>query len=154
MKVKDAFTIGAARNEVWELFQNPDQLAAWMPGMKSMKALSDTEYEAEMEVGTRFMTVSFQAVGRIRERVEGEKMLVEIEGTPMKLAGLFRATMDLRFREVDREKTEIGYELDLSMTGRLASLGDVLLKGVVVKSAAEFADKVREHFAQRTTAGQ
>lgn len=152
MKIKDSFTIDAAKSDVWDIFQDVDQLATWMPGCKSMKTISETEYEAEMEVKTRFMTVNFTANGQIKDKVEGEEMLVEIVGTPMKLAGLFKTKMKAQFRETGPNQTEIVYEMDLQMMGRLASLGDVLMKGVVKKSANEFADNVRNYFATRTPA--
>jgi hypothetical protein len=152
MKIKDSFTINAPKSDVWDIFQDIDKLAAWMPGCKSMKTISETEYEAEMEVKTRFMTVTFTANGQIKDKVEGEEMLVEIVGTPMKLAGLFKTRMKAQFREVSPSETEVVYEMDLQMMGRLASLGDVLMKGVVKKSANEFADNVRNHFATRSSA--
>jgi len=154
MKVSDAFVIRAGKQEVWNVFQDIGKLAAWMPGVRSMMPVADLEYEADMEVKTPFMTVAFKANGRIKESVPGEEMLVEITGTPLKLAGLFKAKLRVGFRELEPDRTEIRYDMDLQMTGRLASLGDVLMKGVVVKSAGEFARNVQNYFeSHKMTAG-
>ena len=153
MKITDAFVIDAARGDVWDVFLDIDKLAAWMPGCKAMKSLSDTEYEAEMEVKTRFMTVTFTANGQIRDKVDGEQIVLEIVGTPVKLAGLFKTKMKARFHELSPTRTEVAYEMDLQMMGRLASLGDVLMKGVVKKSANEFVANVQSHFARQASSG-
>ncbi|MCK9907456.1 hypothetical protein MXD63_46590, partial [Frankia sp. Cpl3] len=74
---------------------------------------------------------------------------VEMIGQPVALAGLFRTQLNLQLKEIEPEVTEVIYEMDLQMTGRLASLGDILMKGTVKKSADEFARNVQTLF--RTT---
>lgn len=147
MKIADSFTIDAPKAAVWDVFMEVEKLASCVPGCKSMTALSDTEYEADMEVQTMFMKIVFKANGQLKDFIEGEELNVEMTGKPMKLAGLFRTKLKVRLNELSEEKTEILYDMDLQMSGRLASLGDVMMKGTVVKSSREFADNVQRLFA-------
>ncbi|WP_255363041.1 CoxG family protein [Sporosarcina sp. P33] len=118
-----------------------------MPGCEGLVALSDKEYEADMVVKTMFMTIKFKANGILKDSVEGEEMNVEMVGKPMKLAGLFKTKMNITLDEVGDTETKITYAMDLQMTGRLATLGDVLMKGTIKKSANEFAENVQTLFA-------
>lgn len=147
MKIKDSFTINAAKEDVWTVFMDVEKLASCVPGCQNLVAHSDTEYEADMVVKTKFMTIKFKANGVLADAVEGEELKVEMVGKPMKLAGLFKSKMTVQLEEVDENATKIHYEMDLQMTGRLATLGDILMKGTVKKSADEFADNVQKLFA-------
>ncbi|MCM3761100.1 SRPBCC domain-containing protein [Alkalihalobacillus oceani] len=146
MKLKDFFTINAPKENVWEVFMNVEKLASCVPGCENMIALSDTEYEADMDVKTKFMKIRFKANGRLKDMVEGEELNVEMVGKPMKLAGLFKTKLKVQLEEVEQGQTKVTYDMDLQMTGRLASLGDVLMKGTVKKSGDEFAENVQALF--------
>lgn len=148
MKVSDFLVIDAEKQNVWNIFMDVEKLAGCVPGCKDMVALSDTEYEATMEVKTKFMKISFKANGVLKDAVEGEKLIVEMVGKPMKLAGMFKAKMSVGLEEMETNKTKVTYDMDLQMTGRLASLGDVLMKGTVKKSADEFAENVQSLFTR------
>lgn len=148
MKINDSFTINAAKDDVWTVFMDVEKLASCVPGCNDLVALSETEYEADMIVKTKFMTIKFKANGVLKDAVEGEELKVEMVGKPMKLAGLFKSKMYVQLEEVAPNETKILYEMDLQMTGRLATLGDILMRGTVKKSADEFADNVQELFAE------
>ncbi|MFS0646067.1 CoxG family protein [Siminovitchia sp. 179-K 8D1 HS] len=147
MKIKDSFTIQAAKEDVWTVFMDVEKLASCVPGCENLVALSDTEYEADMVVKTKFMTIKFKANGVLTDAVEGKELKVEMLGKPMKLAGLFKSKMTVQLEEIDENVTNIIYEMDLQMTGRLATLGDILMKSTVEKSADEFAENVQTLFA-------
>lgn len=148
MKINDSFTINAAKDDVWTVFMDVEKLASCVPGCNDLVALSETEYEADMIVKTKFMTIKFKANGVLKDAVEGEELKVEMVGKPMKLAGLFKSKMYVQLEEMAPNETKILYEMDLQMTGRLATLGDILMIGTVKKSADEFADNVQELFAE------
>ncbi|ARK25169.1 hypothetical protein SporoP37_11220 [Sporosarcina sp. P37] len=147
MKMTDSFTISAPKENVWEVFMDVEKLAGCLPGCEGLVAFSDKEYEADMVVKTMFMTIKFKVNGILKDSVEGEEMNVEMVGKPMKLAGLFKTKMNITLDEVGDTETKITYAMDLQMTGRLATLGDVLMKGTIKKSANEFAENVQTLFA-------
>jgi hypothetical protein len=146
VKFSDSFIIDAPKQEVWNVFMDVEKLGSCVPGCRRLAALSDKEYEADMEVQTMFMKIAFKANGLLKGAEEGEALNVEMLGRPLKLAGLFKTKLNLRLSETEAGKTEVAYEMDLQLTGRLASLGDVMMKGTVAKSAREFAENVRRMF--------
>lgn len=147
MKLKDSFIINAPKENVWEVFMDVEKLASCVPGCENMTALSETEYEADMDVKTKFMKIRFKANGQLKDMVEGEELNVEMTGKPTKLAGLFKTKMKVNLEELEEAKTKVIYNMDLQMTGRLASLGDVLMRGTVKKSGDEFAENVQALFS-------
>jgi uncharacterized protein len=147
MKVEDSFVINADKTDVWSIFMDVEKLAGCVPGCQNMVSLSETEYEADMEIKTKFMKIKFKANGILSDAIEGEELNVEMVGKPLKLAGLFKSKMKVKLEESETAQTKVTYIMDLQMTGRLASLGDVLMKGTVKKSANEFADNLQALFS-------
>ncbi|MFG0213427.1 CoxG family protein [Brevibacillus porteri] len=146
MKLSDSFTIQASKADVWSVFMDVEKLSGCVPGCKEVKMSSPTRYEANMEVKIQFMTIQFRVTGELKEAVEGEALQVEMTGQPVALAGLFRNQLHLQLKEEEPGTTRVQYEMDLQMTGRLASLGDILMKGTVKKKAEEFATNVQTLF--------
>lgn len=146
MKVTDSFTIQARKEDVWSVFMDVQKLSGCVPGCKEVIMVSPTRYEAMMEVKVQFMTINFKAVGELKEAIEGQELKVQMTGQPVALAGLFRNELHLVLTESAPDVTQVHYDMDLQMTGRLASLGEILMRGTVKKSAAEFAEKVQTLF--------
>lgn len=147
MIITDSFIIDANKERVWDVFMEVEKLGSCVPGCKNLIALSETEYEADMEVKTAFMKINFKANGVLKDATEGEELNVEMVGKPMKLAGLFKMKMNVTLDELESNKTKVIYNMDLHMTGRLAALGDILMRGTVKKSADEFAENIQDLFS-------
>ncbi|ASS89637.1 CoxG family protein [Aeribacillus pallidus] len=147
MKFSDSLIIEADKQSIWDVFMDVEKLGGCVPGCKDLIAKSETEYEANMEVKTKFMKINFKANGFLKDAVEGEKMDIELVGKPLKLAGNFKAKVNLRLEELEPKKTKVVYDMDMQMTGRLASLGDILMKNTIKKSAAEFTENVHALFS-------
>jgi carbon monoxide dehydrogenase subunit G len=149
MKLSDSFTIQAKKEDVWSVFMDVEKLSGCVPGCKEVVMVNPTRYEATMEVKVQFMTINFKAIGELKEAREGQELKVEMIGQPVALAGLFRNQLHILLKELSPDVTEVHYDMDLQMTGRLASLGDILMKGTVKKSAGEFAENVQALFAKK-----
>ena len=148
MKIADTFLIEAPKSAVWDVFMDVAKLAGCVPGCNRLVARSETEYEADMEVKTKFMTIGFKANGQLKHFTEGEELVVEMTGKPLKLAGLFRTRLTVRLEERDAAATAVAYDMDVQMSGRLASLGDVMMRGTVVDASRQFAANVQRLFAR------
>ncbi|SEN80829.1 CoxG family protein [Paenibacillus sp. OV219] len=141
-----SFRVPSDRSHVFAVFMDAEKLAGCVSGVKNIKVLSPTQYEAEMEVKIQFMTLAFKAVGELQESVENESIQVEMSGKPVALAGVFRNRLNVHFDSPVPDETIVTYEMDVQMTGRLASLGEILIRKTVEKSAIEFADNVKKIF--------
>lgn len=147
MKIAGSFAIIAAKQQVWDLFMDPRQLAGCVPGCDNIAVVSPTRYEADMTIKVQFMTIKFKASGELKEATPGEQIDVEMTGQPIALAGLFRSRLTVRLSDIEGSKTLVNYDMDLQMTGRLASLGEILMRGTIQKSAEEFAANVQSLFS-------
>ncbi|MCQ6559866.1 CoxG family protein [Paenibacillus mendelii] len=143
MNINGRFTIDAPVEQVWDVFMDAEKLASCVPGAERITMTSPNKYEADMVVKVQFMTLKFAAEGELKEAVPMSSLQVEMTGQAHALAGLFRNRMQVTLEPMSDHVTSIIYQMDMQLTGRLASLGMILVKGTVTKTAEQFATNVK-----------
>lgn len=146
MEYKGEFIVPAQCEKVWSILMDAEMLAKCVPGAEQIKMVSPDQYEAEMTVKVPFMTLRFQATGKLQEAQEGEFIKVEMTGKPMALAGMFRNRLKLELNDWEDGATKVRYTMNLQMTGRLATLGEILVKNTIEKTTQDFAENVKHQF--------
>ncbi len=145
MKLKGAVTVNAPQEEVWRVFMDPTQFCRVIPGCEQARQLDKTHYEAILTVKVQFMTIRTKARGTLFEAVAPRHMVGELVGEPQAMAGAFRArvTIDLVPKG---NMTTVQYAMDLTMLGRLASLGEAIVRSTSQQLTKEFADNISKLF--------
>jgi len=145
MKLKGEVTVNASQEEVWHLFMDPTQLCQVIPGCEQARQLDETHYEAVLSIKVQFMTIRSKALGTVLEAEAPRHLVGEMVGEPVSMAGAFRARMTIDLAPVD-SVTNVQYEMDLTMLGRLASLGEAIIRSTSKHLTAEFAENVAQLF--------
>ena len=145
MKLKGAVTVNAPQEEVWRVFMDPTQFCRVIPGCEQARQLDKTHYEAILTVKVQFMTIRTKARGTLLEAEAPRHMVGELVGEPQAMAGAFRArvTIDLVPKG---NMTIVQYAMDLTMLGRLASLGEAIVRSTSQQLTKEFADNISKLF--------
>lgn len=146
MKKVDKFIVHADRASVYSVLMDPMKLGPCFPGCKEVKQISPTKYETLVEVKVQFVPIKIQGIGELKESIENEKIVVELKGKPVSLAGSFTNTLTANLKTIEPNKTLVEYEMDFEITGKLASIGEILMKGSKNKQSEEFMKNVQELF--------
>ncbi|RAQ95388.1 CoxG family protein [Thermogemmatispora tikiterensis] len=156
MKLNGAVNVSAPREEVWQLFMDPTQLCRVVPGCEQAQRVDDTHYEALLAVKIQFMTIRARAHGTLLEAREPDHLVAEMVGEPLAMAGAFRAHLVVDLIPISMTGgTEVRYTIELSMLGRLASLGEAIIRATANRLASQFAANVAQLFsAQAQEPGQ
>ncbi len=151
MKLQGIVTVPATQQQVWKLFLDPIQLCKVIPGCEKAQQLDKTHYEAVLAVKIQFMTIRSKATGSILTAEEPRLLVGELIGEPQAMAGAFRARVTLELEPASVAETDqataIHYAMDLTMLGRLASLGEAIVRTTSQKLTREFAENVSQLFA-------
>ena len=145
MKLKGAVTVNASQEQVWRAFVDPKQFCRVMPGCENAKQLDATHYEAMLTVKIQFMTIRAKALGTVLEAVEPRHLVGEMVGEPQAMAGAFRARVTIDLVPVNNGTT-VQYTMDITMLGRLASLGEAIVRSTATRMSMEFADNISKQF--------
>lgn len=145
MKVEGTLTVAAPVEEVWPVFLDPARLCLAVPGCESARRIDETHYEATLSVKVQFMTIRSLARGTVLEAMEPHHLVVELVGEPIAMAGAFLARLTVDLSALDAT-THIAYTLDLTMMGRLASLGEAIVRTTAQRQSSQLAANLAAMF--------
>jgi carbon monoxide dehydrogenase subunit G len=138
MKMSGTRLLDAPRQEVWAKLNDPDVLKRCIPGCESLEKVSDTELTAVVAVKIGPMKARFNGDVRLEDLNPPESYRITGSGKGG-AAGSASGGADVRLSEVDGG-TELGYDVDASVKGKLAQLGSRLIDATAAKLANEFFD--------------
>ena len=153
MEMSGEQTIPAPRQVVWNALNDPEVLAACIPGCETLEKVSDTEMTA---------TVTAK-VGPVKAKFNGNVTLSDIDppnGYHISgegkggAAGFAKGGAQVTLEDAEGGGTVLRYTVDATVGGKLAQIGSRLIDATAKKMSNEFfgafAEKVGES-AQATT---
>lgn len=150
MKIAGDFQVAAPVEDVWGVFMDPEQLCRVMPGCEEAHQIDATHYDATLAAKVQFMTIRVRTTGELLESQEPSHLVAEMVGETLAMAGAFRARMTVDLRQ-EESQTHVHYELDVTMFGRLGSLGEPLVRSTANRLSTQFADNVSALFQEEGT---
>ncbi len=145
MKLQGTVMVNAPQARVWQVLIDPVQLCKVIPGCEQARQLDATHYEAVLSVKVQFMTIRSQAKGTLLEADAPRHMMGELVGEPTAMAGAFRARVTIDLEPVN-DATRIRYAMDLTLLGRLASLGEAIVSSTSKQLTRQFAENLATLF--------
>ncbi len=140
MKVAGEHRFDAPPEEVWEALLDPEVLAAIMPGCKKLELTGENQYQGVLDI--RIGPVQGQFQGKVRledlDPPNGYSMRLDGQGAP----GFVKATARIGIA-ADGDGTNMTYEGDAQVGGRIASVGQRLLDSsskAIIKQSLEGLD--------------
>jgi uncharacterized protein len=145
MKVQGMVTVNAPQEKVWQVLLDPVQLCQVIPGCEQARQLDATHYEALLSLKVQFMTIRSQAKGTIVEAIAPRHLVGELVGEPTSMAGAFRARVTIDLAPANGA-TSIRYDMDLTLLGRLASLGEAIVRSTSQQLSRQLASNLAQLF--------
>jgi carbon monoxide dehydrogenase subunit G len=140
MELKGVQRVPGSRDHVWAALNNPDVLRQCIPGCESVEKLSETEFTAKV----------LMAIGPVKARFGGKIQLTDLnppgectivgEGSGG-AAGFGRGRAKVLLTEPEPGFTEIAYDADLQVGGKLAQVGARLIDSTAKKLTLEFFNR-------------
>ena len=147
MEFKGEITVAAPRADVYARIRDAEFLVSCIEGVRDLVVVDDTHYTAVMESKVAYIKVSFDVSVEVLRDEAPNLIEAKIEGRPIKLAGRLAATSLTRLAEADG-RTKISYETELSLTGKLGSLGRPALTAKAKEMEKLFADRLAAAFSE------
>lgn len=147
MNITGAVSVPASQEQVWNMLMDPVQLCKVIPGCEGARQLDETHYEAVLSVKVQFMTIRSKAQGTLLEAKPPEHLVGEMVGEPTAMAGAFRSRVTIDLVPQDTNETLVQYAMEITMLGRLASLGEAIVRSTSQKMSQQFARNVAQLFS-------
>lgn len=143
MNVSGEHRVAVGQERVWQALHDPDILRACIPGCEDVQEVEPHQFSGRLMA--RIGAVSTVFTGQILISDEafpkGWQMAAHAESPS---AGWADGTATIRLSSVSGG-TVVAYRLHVDPGGRLASVGDRLLRGVAMRMANDFFTRLAEH---------
>jgi carbon monoxide dehydrogenase subunit G len=151
MIVDGEHTFNGPRQTVWDLLQDPEVLAKAMPGARKLVRTGEGTYEGVIRIGIGPVTAAEWSLNvAIREPVEPASYVMQVDGKGA--LGFTRGVANVNLDDVDG-KTRMRYHADLSIGGKVASVGQRLLDQVAKMMTKQGLDALNKELESRLAAG-
>ncbi|WP_292287702.1 CoxG family protein [Marivita sp.] len=136
MQMTDSRTIAAPPNEVWDAILDPEVLKQCVPGCKEMSGSAEDGFEATVVQKVGPVKATFKGTVVLSDRIEGQSLTLTGEGKGG-AAGFAKGGADVTLTEVEGG-TQLHYDVDAKVGGKLAQLGSRVIDGFAKKMADQF----------------
>lgn len=151
MKMNGECILPVDQETVWVALNDPEILAASIPGCEDFEKFAPTRFRAMAQV----------KVGPVKAHFRGEVMLSDIDAPngyrisgqgEGGIAGFAKGTATVRLSRTKSGGTLLVYDVDAQIGGKLAQIGQRLINGAAKKTADEFFERFRREIHLRQDA--
>ena len=137
MEQQGEHKINASRERVWQALNDPEVLAACIPGCQSIARDSDTHFTAKVKAKVGPVSATFEA-GLDLENLDPPNSYTIAGAVKGGAAGFGKGTADVVLAEAGPDSTQLSYSVKGSVGGKLAQVGSRLVDGAARKMADDF----------------
>ena len=142
MELSATRDIAAPRQIVWEALNSADVLRACIPGCEELTGSPSEGFQAVVKQKIGPVKATFKGAVTLSDIVEGESYHIAGEGKGG-VAGFAKGGASVRLRDT-ATGTELSYDVEAKVGGKLAQLGSRLIDGAARRLADEFFEKFQE----------
>ena len=142
MRFEHKVVIDAPRQQVQDFLNDFNKSAYCVPGLKDLKDLGNDAYEGTIRVKIGPIGLNVGGKAQIDRQTDGWK--VKGEGNDRRVGAAMHADVEAKLDEVTANQTAVEIVADVQFAGRLAELGQPLIKKKADSFVAEFAQNLRK----------
>jgi len=143
MIFEDHFLIEASRTAVWAYIWDPEKMSRCVPGVEQVVAESDDTYSVRVKTRVGFLSATFNLGVKIMEAEEPVRLISVFEGKDSKIASRLKQVNTMELVDVSPTQTEMCYKSEVTLMGKLATLGRSVVKGKAKQMMKEFSQKLK-----------
>ncbi len=144
MLIEVKFNVKSPIQKLWDFLLNPETVAPCIPGCEKVEPINDKEYNSIIKAKVGFMAVRFKVKTIIEEIVPYQLIRSVGEGDELRKLGHFKQKTQITFKQLSEAETEVVYQSDVSVTGRIATFGDRVFRAKAKELGKEFANAVKK----------
>ena len=150
MNVSGTKELDAPREIVWDVINDPEQMAGLMPGVEEFEVQDDRHWSAKVKVplglGGLKMTIDFE---KLEERpLEFASLNAKGKG----VGALMNMTTSFTL-SADGDKTSMDWSADVKIAGPVGSMGQRVLQPIVNQQVGAVLDALEAKVAEKKAAG-
>lgn len=144
MEFQGDFRTPSSREATWRFVMDPQQIAPCGPGVRDVEVIDDTHYQITARVGIGAIAMNFRIDAEVTDVEELERASVRIAAQAPGTAVEGIAHMALTD---DGSGTRMDWNVHVDIKGKLAAVGERLIRGTADRMIQQTFDCVRTKLA-------
>jgi len=144
---EERFTVNASPEAVWAFLLDPKRLAPCIPGCDELEVLDERTYRLRLTVKVGFLSTRQDVRMEIVEADPPRRLVSEGRGEDSRLGSRIEVRNTLDLSAAPGGATTVAYASDVTLLGRLGSIGDAVMKVKARELAGIFAQRVQAALA-------
>ncbi len=152
MNFEGKIDLGVPIEYAWDFLIDINKFTACLPGIEEVRQIDDKTFEGTLAATVGPISGKFNFRSSILESKLPEQMVVRTEGTDSVTKSTVNSDMKVDLCKVSEEKTQMNYQADVKINGRLAILGDMILRATATLVLQEFSRRLNKGLADQSAA--
>jgi uncharacterized protein len=145
VKVEGEISVAASREQVFGRLSDARFFASCIEGVQDLNEIDASHYSALFATKIAYMRFNFKVTVEMTKITPPAVIEAKVEGTPLGVVGRLAASAATQLHEKDGG-TLINYAVDATLTGKLGSIGQPVLKAKAKEMEKQFAERLRAAF--------
>ena len=128
MKLAGRIEIAAPADRVWALINDPIGLATCVPGVQAVRQIDERTFGGTITAAVGPMEGTFEFTAVIERSQFPADLLVEMNGVDSVTKSQLVAGVSASLEALEPARTALAYSATINVKGRLAILGDMILR--------------------------
>jgi carbon monoxide dehydrogenase subunit G len=135
--------------KAWEFLIDINKFSTCLPGIDEVKQIDDKTFDGTISATVGPISGKFNFRSTIVESRPPEQMVVRTEGTDSVTKSTVNADMTVDLSSISDAKSQMDYQADVKIKGRLAILGDMVLRATATLILQEFTRRLRQGLGEQ-----
>jgi len=150
MQLSGKNLVNASPSRVWDILMNTDTLARIVPGISKLEKTGENTYKTLLEIKMGPVNSSFQGDLQMEDIVAQKSYTLKVQQNSK--IGNANAVIKISLAPAADNKTEVGFDGDVKLSGMLAALGQRLVGGVSDTLTKQFFSNLEREVAKENAA--
>jgi carbon monoxide dehydrogenase subunit G len=148
MRLQGAIEAHVSPARAWQLLDDPGALPAVLPGLESLEQVERDTLRGVLVAAVGPTAGRFEFEARIVERRPGQGLAVTVDGIEAATGSRLEARITLGLADAAPGRTRVTYLAEVTPGGRLAILGEVVLRVTAGVFLREVSRRIRHRLEE------
>ena len=144
MRFEHTVTVDAPRQKVRDFLDDFEKAAKCVPGLEEVKEIEPDLFEGRVRLRLGPLGFSISGRAKLERGAEDEGWKLKGEGRDRRIGAGVVADVEANLKELSPNTTEVAMLADVQFSGRLAELGQPLIKRKSDAMVKEFAENLKK----------
>ena len=144
MIIEGEFHVTASIQQTWDFLTNIQKVASCVPSFEKVEVFDNKSFAITVSQKVGPFSATFETQASFTEVNPPNRLVAFGRGKDTRMGSSFELTNEMNLAEISEKETLVKYKADVKISGRLASVGQSLIKIVAKREVDKVVKLIQE----------